>query len=46
MENNQLSHPAKGVALIIGAGDATGGEIAKRFARGWLYRLYDAKKCR
>ena len=34
MENNQLSHPAKGVALIIGAGDATGGEIAKRFARG------------
>ncbi|WP_180049501.1 SDR family oxidoreductase [Acinetobacter sp. YH12144] len=34
MENNHLSKPAKGVALIIGAGDATGGEIAKRFARG------------
>lgn len=34
MENNHISKPAKGVALIIGAGDATGGEIAKRFARG------------
>ena len=34
MENNHLSNLAKGVALIIGAGDATGGEIAKRFARG------------
>ncbi|MCL6247815.1 SDR family oxidoreductase [Acinetobacter sp. ANC 4945] len=34
MGNNHLSKPAKGVALIIGAGDATGGEIAKRFARG------------
>ncbi|MCL6244569.1 SDR family oxidoreductase [Acinetobacter sp. ANC 7200] len=34
MENNHISQPAKGVALIIGAGDATGGEIAKRFARG------------
>lgn len=33
MENNHISQPAKGVALIIGAGDATGGEIAKRFAR-------------
>jgi len=26
----------KGVALVIGAGDATGGAIAKRFARGGL----------
>ncbi len=34
MENNNLANLAKGVALIIGAGDATGGEIAKRFARG------------
>ncbi|OOV80404.1 SDR family oxidoreductase [Acinetobacter sp. ANC 5600] len=33
MENKHISQPAKGVALIIGAGDATGGEIAKRFAR-------------
>ncbi|MEN8992314.1 MULTISPECIES: SDR family oxidoreductase [unclassified Acinetobacter] len=34
MENNHISKPVKGVALIIGAGDATGGEIAKRFACG------------
>ncbi|WP_180116315.1 SDR family oxidoreductase [Acinetobacter sp. YH12140] len=34
MGNNHISKPAKGVALIIGAGDATGGEIAKRFACG------------
>jgi short-subunit dehydrogenase len=32
-ENKQGNRP-QGVALIIGAGDATGGEIAKRFARG------------
>lgn len=31
--NEQIS-THKGIALIIGAGDATGGEIAKRFARG------------
>ena len=34
MEENKQQHPQRGVALIIGAGDATGGEIAKRFARG------------
>ena len=34
MEENTQQHPQRGVALIIGAGDATGGEIAKRFARG------------
>lgn len=28
------STPAAGVALVIGAGDATGGAIARRFARG------------
>ena len=32
-ENKQGNRP-HGVVLIIGAGDATGGEIAKRFARG------------
>jgi NAD(P)-dependent dehydrogenase (short-subunit alcohol dehydrogenase family) len=26
--------PARGVALVVGAGDATGGAIARRFARG------------
>ncbi|TCB32921.1 SDR family oxidoreductase [Acinetobacter sp. ANC 4910] len=33
-EKNEQEIRQKGVALIIGAGDATGGEIAKRFARG------------
>ncbi|HEX5382831.1 MAG TPA: SDR family oxidoreductase [Acinetobacter sp.] len=33
-EKNEQEVRQKGVALIIGAGDATGGEIAKRFARG------------
>ncbi len=31
-----MTAPAKGVALIVGAGDATGGAIARRFARGGL----------
>ena len=30
----QKTASKKKVALVIGAGDATGGEIAKRFARG------------
>jgi NAD(P)-dependent dehydrogenase (short-subunit alcohol dehydrogenase family) len=30
----QKTDAKKKVALVIGAGDATGGEIAKRFARG------------
>lgn len=29
-----MSDPQKGVALVIGAGDATGGAIARRFAAG------------
>jgi len=29
-------HDSNGVALVIGAGDATGGAIARRFARGGL----------
>ena len=29
-----MSTDKQGVALVIGAGDATGGAIAKRFARG------------
>ncbi|WP_374529959.1 SDR family oxidoreductase [Acinetobacter sp.] len=33
-QGNEQGSTHKGVALIIGAGDATGGEIAKRFARG------------
>ena len=33
-QGNEQVSTHKGVALIIGAGDATGGEIAKRFARG------------
>ena len=33
-QGNEQVSTDKGVALIIGAGDATGGEIAKRFARG------------
>ena len=33
-QGNEQRSTHKGVALIIGAGDATGGEIAKRFARG------------
>lgn len=33
-QGNEQGSIHKGVALIIGAGDATGGEIAKRFARG------------
>ena len=33
-EKNEPGIGQKGVALVIGAGDATGGEIAKRFARG------------
>ena len=33
-QGNEQESTHKGVALIIGAGDATGGEIAKRFARG------------
>ncbi|MGQ9374758.1 SDR family oxidoreductase [Acinetobacter tandoii] len=33
-QKNEQQIRQKGVALIIGAGDATGGEIAKRFARG------------
>ena len=33
-EKNEQEIKQKGVALVIGAGDATGGEIAKRFARG------------
>ena len=33
-EENKQGNRQKDVALIIGAGDATGGEIAKRFARG------------
>ena len=28
-----MTHTEKGVALVIGAGDATGGAIARRFAR-------------
>ncbi len=28
------AQPAPGVAVVIGAGDATGGAIARRFARG------------
>ena len=30
---NKATNRDKGVALVIGAGDATGGAIAKRFAR-------------
>lgn len=33
-QGNEQRNAHKGVALIIGAGDATGGEIAKCFARG------------
>ena len=33
-QQSQLTEAKKKVALVIGAGDATGGEIAKRFARG------------
>ena len=33
-QGNEQVSTHKGVALIIGTGDATGGEIAKRFARG------------
>ena len=35
----------RGVALVIGAGDATGGAIARRFASGWLHRLHDTSQC-
>jgi NAD(P)-dependent dehydrogenase (short-subunit alcohol dehydrogenase family) len=34
MEDKNQQAVQRGVALVIGAGDATGGEIAKRFARG------------
>lgn len=34
MHNKQINEESKKVALIIGAGDATGGAIAKRFAKG------------
>lgn len=33
-DTQDLNHHKAKVALVIGAGDATGGEIAKRFARG------------
>ena len=33
-QGNEQVSTHKGVALIVGTGDATGGEIAKRFARG------------
>ncbi len=41
MENNHISQPAKGVALIIGAG-----ENSQTFCPGGLYCLYDTTKCR
>jgi NAD(P)-dependent dehydrogenase (short-subunit alcohol dehydrogenase family) len=34
MSSSQQPEGARGVALVIGAGDATGGAIAKRFATG------------
>ena len=35
----------RGVALVIGAGDATGGAIARRFCSGWLHSLHDTSQC-
>lgn len=42
----QKTDAKKKVALVIGAGDATGGGNRETFCTWWIHRLHDAKKCR